>query len=334
VRVLKIWSVVVNSVDVTDAIASSIISLNYTDVFSSGASLIDFEVASDSPFMPVINQFIEIKFGYLDSPGFFVNTGTMRIDNVVQGFRPDTVKLGAIAWEAGQEAFNEGFSYGYQNFNLAAAIANSATVLGLTVSPLPNPLPNNLIIGTTPTLSASSSNTVSITSLRGRYRLLDDIATQYGYLFQAKGGILFFRRLTDVRALPAIATIPLSACQPGSTFRRNQAGVVRQVDITTRSGTTTTYTDALVPASIQTRVKIPDYFENLGATAARAAGFFAERNEGMLTGRISFAGSVIYSSGQSVTLSGFTAPYNGKWLITQVNHTYGASGYTTELSLA
>lgn len=332
-RVPKIYSVVVNSVNITDAIFSSIISLNFTDVFASGASLVDFEVLSNAPSLPTLNQFIEIKFGYQDSPSQLVNTGTMRIDNVVEGFRPNTIKFGAIAWEKPSEGWSEGYSYGYQNFPLRNAIDNSATALGLTLNPLPNPLPNDLIIGTTSTLSASSNNSVVVNSQRGRYRLLDDIARAYGYLFQVKGGTLLFQRLTEVRARPAVSTIPLGAIMPGATFRSNTANQVKTVDITTKSGTTTTYTDPNVPSSVNTKVKLPDYYENLTATSARAAGFFAERNSDRLTATIKFAGSILYQAAQTVNLSGFKSDYNKKYLISRVVHDYGAQGWTTQLDL-
>lgn len=332
-RVPKIWSVVVNSVNVTTAIATSIVSLNFIDIFQSGASTAEIELLTSSPYVPVIGQFIEIKFGYLDTPGTVITTGTMRIDNVVETFRPNTVKYNAIAWEQGTEALDEGYSYGYQNYNLKAAIDNSASILGLTVSSLPSPLSSTLIIGTTSTLSAAPGNTVSITSTGGRYRLLEKIANEYGYAFQVKGGVLSFKRLADMRAAAAIATLSAINCKTGASFRNNVSGVVKTVSVTTRSGTTAPYTDANAPSYVNTKVQISDYFENLAATAARAEGLLAEKNSKILTGTIAIAGSLVYTAGATINLSDFPAFYNRKWLINQVAHDFGAKGWTEELSI-
>ena len=136
-----------------------------------------------------------------------------------------------------------------------------------------------------------------------------------------------------MRAATAIATLSAILCKPGATFRNNVSGVVKTVLITTKSGTTTSYVDANAPSYVNTKIKIPDYFENLTATAARAEGVIAEKNSKILTGTVAIAGSLTYQAGATINLSDFSAFYNRKWLITQVAHDFSPNGWTEDLSI-
>jgi phage protein D len=332
-RIPVFSSIVINSINQTSAIASSIVSFNYTDLFSAGASTLELEVLSNSPVMPTVGQFIEIKFKYQDG-GAEGTTGTMRVDDFVRGYRPDTIKIGAIAWDYGSSGWSSGGRIFYGNSSLQAIVADNATRLGLTGSYQPSPLPSGLIIGSTGTISAAPENGVSVSTTESRFALLKQIADEYGYAFQAKGGFLFFRSIELVRQQSAIATLTTSDISPGCTFRQKASGLIRQCLVTTRSGTTTTYTDSSVPTAIGTALTIDGrYFENLTATSAIAFGQFVKANADQFSAQLRMAGNPLLTAGSVINLLNFATPQNRRWLITKASHSISPSGFLTGLDM-
>ena len=326
-------SIVINSVDQTAAIASSIVAFNYTDIFAAGGSTLELDILANSPVLPLQGQFIEIKFRYQDG-GVEGTTGTMRIDDFQRSYRPDTIKVGAIAWDYGSSGWSRGSKVIYDGSSLKAIVEDNATRLGLTGNYSPSPLPSTLTIGTTTLLSASVDNTVKIISTDSRFALLRAIAKDYGYFFQAKGGILYFKSIVDVKAAAAVATFTPSDVCPGATFRSKFGDLVRTATLTTRSGTSTTYTDNTVPSNVATNITISDlYFEGLTSTQARAAGIFAENNLDKEMGSIKLPGNAIATAGSCIALSGYSSAQNRNYLIMKANHSIDSGGWLTSLDL-
>lgn len=331
-----ITSVVLNSSNITTAIASSIVSFSFTDIYSAGASSLDLEVLSTYSPMPDIGQFIEVKFAYAEVPSVFINTGTMRIDDVVRTYGGNTVKVGASAWDYSTAAFSKQGKITYANTDLRAIVQDNATRFGLTLEPLPNPLSNTIIVGTTSTLLASTDNLVSVSTSDSRFALLAQIASDYGYAFQMKFGKLYFQQIIALKSRSPVTTISPVSILPGAQFRNSLAGTFRRMNATTKSGTTQEIIDSTMPTSPDLSYKLPEgqYYENLASLTARVQGEFAKTNYSRFTGRIRVAGNPYLETPNNINLTGFDSVVNGAYQIKKVTHSISkSSGWISDLDI-
>lgn len=318
---------------VTNGAIASLISVEYNDIYSVGASTLEMDFLSSYSSMPALNTFVEIGICYSSSSGNVLRTGIMKVDDITRRYGGATTRIGAIAWNYDTEGFSVGGGITYTNSTVASVVADNTSRMGLTLSPLPNPLPST-IIGTTNVLSASVDNLCVLSTEESRVGLLQEIAEDYGYAFQIKSGILYFRALSNLRALATVMSLTATDIMPGAEFRESLSGTFRRAIATTRSGTIATTTDSTMATTPDLSVEHSkgQYYENLASTALRSNGELARRNFGRYTGRIRCAGHYLLQCPNNIQLVSVGSD-SGKYQIVKANHDFSSSGWLTNLEL-
>lgn len=321
----EIKSVVINANNVTSAVIPAIASVTFSNVY--GVSTVDMElVTSQITSPPQIGDFIEIKFGYA-SPNL-VNTGTMKIDDVVRQYAPDITTIGARAYDYGIGLETKG-TIVYSNLSLTSIVQSIANRFNLTL------ITSGISTAIAGTRDSLGTGFVSVGSDESWLAILKkELANTYGYALNLRLGELVFEnyRVLDQAATVAVVTSTDMIRQP--TFRESLAGF-SSASARSKDGYTITVTDNnITEVDNSLDLSSEGYYNSIDAAELRALGALIAANKDRHTGRVRVPGDVDLLAGKTINVSPAGSVDDGIYTIDQAVHSFSkTSGWITDLTL-
>ena len=322
----EIKSVVVNAVNVTSQMNAAIASVTFSDVY--GVSTVDMElVTSQIVTPPKIGDFIEIKFGYAGSTEL-INTGTMKVDDVVRQYGPDVTVIGARAYDYGIGLAAKGKIL-YSNSSLSSIVQSIATRFSLT---LVTSGISTAIAGTRDTLGTGF---VSVESDESWLAVLNkELADTYGYALNLRLGELNFENYRTLDQLAPVGVITSTGMIRQPNFRESLASFSSAI-AKSKNGYTITVTDSnITQVSNALDLSAEGFYDSINSAELRALGALIAANKDRHVGRVRVPGSITLLAGKTVSVSPAGTIDDGIYAIDQAVHTVSKqSGWLTDLTL-
>ena len=330
-----IKSVVLNSVNITNAIVPDILSLTYTDLLEAGASTFDLEIRNKGRSLatpPTMGDYLEIKFGYQGSVSE-VNTGTCRVDDVIREYGHDTLRIGARAYDYGIGLKSNVGSSGkiiFQNSTLRSIVQTIASQFSLTL--VGTSSISTEVVGTTATLGSSNIVTESGDTWLD---LAQKLAVKYGYAFNLKLGQMLFRSYDSLNAQGYSVLLTSTDLVPRPRFRENIVGNYQKATVASKTGTTVTLTDNTIPGVRDTvDLTSEGYYNSINNAVLRATGAIIESNKDRHIGQVKIPGNPNAIAGNNAYITTLDDRDEGMYGIDRAVHTLSASeGWTVQLDL-
>lgn len=314
-----IFSFVVNSVQKVTTLAPALTSLTYQDPITGGTSILELEFDAQATGLPVEGDAIEIVWGYSDAPtNQRLNSGTHKCDRPVRRYSPDIVTIGTQSYDYGL-SLNSQQPITYLNQQLNNIISNIATHFSITLTSNAT----TIIAGTTTTTTGNV--TVAGDSY---FKILTDLARDYGYRMQFKFGNLYFQSYSSLAANPTAFTLTPTDCL-SAEFITKIRGLYSQCIIPYKgTNTAGTVVDTNIPNNDILDFRTGNIFwQDLAAALARSSGELKHYNKERHVGTIVIEGRYNAISGNNLQLTSFdNSNDNAKFQIEKATHRLSATG--------
>lgn len=326
-RLPRIFSFLVNGVEVVDTLAPNLTSLVYQDPLDGGTSILDLEFDTEASNIPTEGDTIRIKFGY-DQEGSLpstnlVDTGIHRCDLPVRRYLPDTITISAQSYNYGL-ALNSIEDVVFSGWQLNQIINEIAAIFALST----NSNAATIIAGT-----ANTTSVIASVQADSYFDLLQQLARDYGYAFSLKYGEIKFLSYTSLENTPYSFGLTPTDCTKAE-FRTKVKGTYRQAIFPHKSGSATVNDSSVVSNDILDFRPSP-YYEDASAALQRSTGELRKYNRQRHEGTLAIEGKPNAIAGINILLSSFeNASDNAYFQVNEVIHRLTATnGWTTEMKI-